>query len=212
MKKYWISCLLVALMISFFPTEVFCASDDSQQQVYSETEISEGDSYLCDLALYSPNSENAYLINPNTNEKVAVKTYTSPELKVLRNPYDKMSNNNLKDEYFRDVSVEIIAEDLRRAGDLEKTDEIWDSGGRVKSWGRFFYRRNYNDVLMTGVMGNWRNDYPNAISLSDHLALAKCVGHNTSYQAKNGGPMVLISIIQVLANMQRLEGRILLLH
>ncbi len=54
MKKYWISCLLVALMISFFPTEVFCASDDAQQQVYSETEISEGDSYLCDLALYSP--------------------------------------------------------------------------------------------------------------------------------------------------------------
>lgn len=75
---------------------------------------------MCDLALYSPNSENAYLINPNTNEKVAVKTYTSPELKVLRNPYDKMSNNNLEDEYFRDVSVEITAEDLRRAGDLEK--------------------------------------------------------------------------------------------
>lgn len=23
MKKYWISCLLVALMIRFFPTEVF---------------------------------------------------------------------------------------------------------------------------------------------------------------------------------------------
>ena len=31
-----------------------------------------------------------------------------------------MSNNNLEDEYFRDVSVEITAEDLRRAGTWKK--------------------------------------------------------------------------------------------
>ncbi|MDU5951642.1 MAG: hypothetical protein E6Z06_02020 [Clostridiales bacterium] len=119
MKKYWISCLLVALMISFFPTEVFlCLRRLSTASLLRNGNFR--NSYLCDLALYSPNSENAYLINPNTNEKVAVKTYTFPELKVLRNPYDKMSNNNLEDEYFRDVSVEITVEDLRRAGDLEK--------------------------------------------------------------------------------------------
>ncbi|MFM9413485.1 hypothetical protein ACKQTC_03800 [Peptococcus simiae] len=188
MKRKGILCCVVIVVAAFLATPAFAGTDSHPlEKTYSAEEILDRNDYLCNVDQAEMNSTNAYLINPKTNEKVILRTYTSPQLKMLQTPYDKLSKVS-EDIYFRDVAVDLTAEDLRRAGLSEETGEIWDNGGRVKSWGRFYYKQNYNYVLMTKITGNWRNDYPNAITLSNHVAQAKCASSNTSFQTRKWWP------------------------
>lgn len=138
----------------------------------------------------------AKLINENTDQEYYIDTFVSNERVVIDS--NSIVNTDLTENYSPTYTVESLAVITKKDMDNiqgaasstvhEATDESWSKNGSVKLWGRFFYKRNLNTVLVTKVTGNWRNLESSRQYISSQSAQASCVDENTQYQAKTWYP------------------------
>lgn len=78
---------------------------------------------------------------------------------------DDMVNNTV---YCKEFSVNIPAKAFGYTSQM--TDEAWDKSGGVKAWGRVYFEKSGDTMLVTGMEGNWRvND--GGVSLYNHKAI-----------------------------------------
>lgn len=112
----------------------------------------------------------ATLISP-TGIEYSIPVYESEEMIDVGNSITK--SNNKINSYYKDFAIDI-------QGYSYITDENWDSSGGVKAWGRLYFDKSGNNVLVTRLEGNWANydGYPTV--LKNQQALAYCIGELAS--------------------------------
>ncbi len=118
------------------------------------------------------------ILNKETGQSISLDACTSQEYKVLDyDDFKLLTNTSSKDLYAVDVTAEVKNRDLVDIGlytSHESTNESWLDNNSVKLWGRFFYERSGNYVLVTRVTGNWRNYETNRQYISFQSAQASC--------------------------------------
>lgn len=136
------------------------------------------------------------ITNKETGETLNIDAYISPEYKVIDSQnlftFQKKTTPIVEpDCYAVDVVAEVTKGDLQALGanyTYEATDESWLSSGSVKLWGRFYYERNLNEVLVTRVTGNWANYEAGRQYISFQSAQASCCDEYNMWQVTDYSP------------------------
>lgn len=191
-KKTFSVCCMVLLLIPLGSFSTLAAEEVTQQELKGKSA-----QYYDDVELTFEKTDNAVQItNPNTGEKLVKDAYISPEYKVIDmhstivSP-EKSLLNSSSNVYAVDMVANVTNADLVAIGaasSYNMYDETWSTDTSVQLWGRFYYLRSSNSVLVTQVEGGFYNREAGRQYISSQLAQASCCDESIIYQIVNYEP------------------------
>lgn len=123
----------------------------------------------------------AYLVN-SEGEKIDLFTESNTEL----NSYVPVGELSLFSasplEYSQEVEVVVPEELLTNVVKDTLDDYNTNEDGNVKVWVKVFFTRMYNDVLITRIQSNVRNNLPDRYRLSQYFVGSECNDGGKGYQ------------------------------
>ena len=191
-RKTFAVCCMVLLLIPLCSFSTLAAEEITQQELNEKTS-----QHYDDVEQTFVKANNAVQItNPNTGEKLVKDAYISPEYKVIDmhstiiSP-EKSLINSSNNVYAVDMVANVTNADLVAVGaasSYNMYDEKWSTDTSVQLWGRFYYLRSSNSVLVTQVEGGFYNREAGRQYISSQLAQASCCDEYIRYQVKDYQP------------------------
>lgn len=193
-KKVCSAVCTVVICIPIVCTPLLAAEEVSLQEMDSFKEAAFQDKNV--MKSMEVAKDALKISNSETGEEISLDAYVSPEYKVIDVKDSLIVPQSMvpsaeKELYAVDMVAEVTKGDLSEIGARytnESTDESWLNDSSVKLWGRFFYERNGNTVLVTRVTGNWRNYESGRQYISFQSAQASCCDEYVMWQVTDYSP------------------------